>query len=68
MKDWRIGYYTDLCISTMNSRKLKKYDTNLVDINWLKTKIKKAKNQNKELTHLDLLKIVLNNIKQGEYD
>lgn len=68
-KDWRIGYYFDLAMTKMNERILQKgLNKDFLDSVTLNKWISKEHKKDKTLSKLDILKLIIQNIKEGMYD
>lgn len=69
MKDWRIEYYSDLCATKINDRIIKyELKRNYADTIYINTQIKIIMKAHPELKKLDAIKLLLQKIKDGEYD
>ena len=69
MKDWRIKYYSDLIISEYNRRIVESgSNRKFKDSIWINGIFKKEKPKYTNLGTVDILKIILKDVREGKYD
>ena len=69
MQDWRLGYYRDLIITEYNRRIVESYSNKkFKDGVWVNTLYKREKAKHKDLTSLEILKLILKDVREGKYD
>lgn len=69
VKDWRIKYYGDLIITEYNRRIVESYSNKKFKDNmWLNTIFKREKPKHKDLDTVEILKLILKDVREGKYD
>lgn len=69
MRDWRIKYYSDLIVTEYNRRIVESFSNKkFKDGVWVNMIYKREKPKHKDLGTVDILKLILKDVKEGKYD